>query len=333
MRHRRREDVLQVSPSRPSARAQLAAHLLGLDAAAAEISSAFRRAGIASVLLKGRSLALWLYDDRLERLYVDVDLLIEESNFAAASSILDAHGFRQTAKPKDDLTPWIHVGWFRTDDGARLELHRSLGGVRAEPGHLWAALSRHSKSLVIADTFIDVLDDAGLALTTALHAAQHGPINPPLEDLRRALTNKSEAVWSDAYELASELDALDAFAAGLSLLEEGQALRDRLGIPVNSSTLTLLQSEMAPNAARFMAAFAETRGIGARARLVARTALPDPQRLRAVSRLARRGRLGLGAAYAIRPIILVGRGLRAWGVWRDARRRLREAGTSSRDIR
>ena len=70
----------------------------------------------------------------------------------------------------------------------------------------------------------------------ALHAAHHGRTYPrPLRDLERALDRLDRETWVAAARLAAELDAVEAFAAGLRLVPAGESLASELDLPAVSS--------------------------------------------------------------------------------------------------
>src|SRR5688572_23403111 len=100
----------------PSPRADAVARRLRLDAAAQEVAEAFELAHIPSLLLKGRSFALWLYPDPAERDYRDVDLLIRESEFPVAGELLQRIGFEQTSSRRGTGRPWVDIAWERGSD-------------------------------------------------------------------------------------------------------------------------------------------------------------------------------------------------------------------------
>ena len=52
------------------------AHTLAVDVVTAEVVDAFRRAGVRAVVLKGPTLAGWLYGGEAVRTYGDSDLLV-----------------------------------------------------------------------------------------------------------------------------------------------------------------------------------------------------------------------------------------------------------------
>src|SRR5450755_1065339 len=71
-----------------------AARRLTIDAATAEMVTAFRVAGIRSILLKGAAIAARLYDEPSERPYCDFDLLVELARYTDAGEIARGLGYR-----------------------------------------------------------------------------------------------------------------------------------------------------------------------------------------------------------------------------------------------
>ena len=197
-----------------------------------------------------------------------------------------------------------------------MDLHWTLTGVGASAETLWETLSVETEPMRVHDFTFDVLNVRGRALLIALHAAQHGIRSPaPLEDLRRALELLDEETWRAACELARVLEALPAFACGLGLLEEGSAIAARLPLPTETTLEARLLATSPPPGAMGIEHLARATGAAARARIVARKLVPTRRFMRAWSPLARRGSLGLGAAYLGRPLWLVAKapsGLRAW---------------------
>src|SRR5687768_3185228 len=72
----------------------VASHNLATDALAADVYRALRAEGVPATLLKGPSIARWLYRPG-ERIYSDVDLLVPPEAVARAGGVLGALGFRQ----------------------------------------------------------------------------------------------------------------------------------------------------------------------------------------------------------------------------------------------
>jgi hypothetical protein len=305
-----------------SASARAASMALLLDACAAEVVVAFQRAGIDSILLRGPALASWLYGQDEPRCYTDVDLLVSPERVSDAELALEEMGFRLLPLPPHDR----HARTWLRDSGASVDLHRSLSGVGADPGLVWSAFRRHSQNLSVHGRDVAVPGREASALMVALHVTQHGrQLEQPLEDLRRALERTEVAVWSAAAELARELGAQPAFAAGLRRLPSGSELADRLGLPVGDSVATLLRAGNPPSMALGMDWLARRKGPRAKLRFAGSKLFPSPAFMRAWSGLAKRGRLGLAASYVQRLAWVAwhaGPAVRTWlGARRDVRRR------------
>jgi hypothetical protein len=141
----------------------------------------------------------------------------------------------------------------------------------------------------------------------------------PEEDLRRAIAQLTDEDWVAAADLAQRLVATTAFADGLSAVEEGVALASRLGLETDPSVRRRLLREGAPWGSIVLA---EIAGLSwrERARLLRRLLAPSPRVLRKSTPLARRGRAGLAAAYALRPLRLALRLPPAARAWKAAGR-------------
>src|SRR5207248_1785857 len=84
--------VLGENPS-VSPQALAVARSLLADVTTGEVTTAFRHANIRSVLLKGPTIARWLYEHVAMRPYVDSDLLIAVGDLDRAEEVLAALGF------------------------------------------------------------------------------------------------------------------------------------------------------------------------------------------------------------------------------------------------
>lgn len=297
-------------------------HRVALDAALAEVSSALSERGLRSVLLKGPALATWLYDDPSERTYTDVDLLVDPSTFARAEAVLAELGFRQRGYQVSD---W-HVVWFRAGTlPIEIELHRALSWTRCPDERVWRVLGAGTDRLEVAGATVEIPRVAARLLVVALHAAHHGGgWHRTLADLERALGRASTAEWEAAAELARELEAIEPFAAGLRLVPGGAALAESLGLAAGvrrEVALWLVGPELTTIGFEQFLAAPRLRD---RLRLVARQLVPTPALLRAWQPLARRGALGLAAAYAWRPLWVLWKSPGGYRAWRRARAALRE---------
>jgi hypothetical protein len=128
------------------------------------------------------------------------------------------------------------------------------------------------------------------------------------------------SVWRRASQLATDLDAVPAFVAGIKLAPGGERLVEELGIEAQPTLDVAVRAEGDVPVLRGLMRLGETRGIAAKLRLLARELFPTPTFMRLSSPLARRGPLGLTAAYAVRPLWILWRLPAAFRAYRRARR-------------
>jgi hypothetical protein len=115
------------------------------------------------------------------------------------------------------------------------------------------------------------------------------------------------------------------FAVGLGLVPAGEELAGRLGLRRNASVEVHLISEGAPPVSRGFLRLAAAPSLSARLAILITKLVPSPFFMRNTSELARRGRIGLFAAYVLRPFSLCAQTPAAWRAVRDARARARAA--------
>jgi hypothetical protein len=302
------------------ARSSPAIVALRVDQITAEVVAALRVGGVQSILLKGPSIARWLYADGSPRSYIDSDLLVPPERQSLAEAVLAELGF-ESVLADEDTPGWqlaAHL-WMRPD-GTQVDLHRTLVGIDAAPATVWKVLSTESRPMCVGGLTVEVLSRSAIAFHIALHAAQHGRADTArLEDLDRALSALGSEEWRDAAALSERLDAVPAFSTGLRLIPAGAELAARLDLPVAASTEASLRARNAPRGALGLEELARVRGLRAKLGLIARNMVPSPRFMRAWSPLARRGRIGLAAAYVWRPIAIVLRAGPAAFAWLRAR--------------
>ena len=304
-----------------AAGAIVAAANLRVDAAGAELRAALGAAGVDHLLLRGRSFARLLYDHDWERAYSDTDLLVPEAACDRAFAVAEGLGY---VRLDFEVIADGAMTFCRSADGALADVHWRLRHAKAPPDAVWSLLQRHRVPLEVGGHIASVLDAPASALLIALHAAHHGTERPgALEDVRRATVRLPVATWADARELAERARAADAFAAGLRVTAEGSALADSLGLGSPMPPWLWLKTHDGDERAERLARLAATPGRRDRAVLAARLLVPPPHLMRTFVPLARRGRLGLAAAYVLRPAMLARRApaaLRDWGRARSAAR-------------
>lgn len=294
------------TPEAEPAGVHAAMRTLRIDATSAEVFAALRAEGIPSVLLKGPSVARWIYETG-RRTYEDCDVLVRGADLDAADRVLRSLGFERRGL---DSIPgdWPkHAAVYRRD-GVVVDLHRTLLGVDAGADRLWDALAPHREPMRVGGSDVDVLDAAGRALVLALHAAKDGGrVGKPLMDLERALDALELDVWRSAGEIAAEVGAVEAFAAGLRRIPAGRAVGERLDLTSHVTPEIALREAAAPPLSAGIDWLLRAPGTSSKARLVLHKLFPPPAFMRDWSSLAQRGRAGLALAYAWRPL---------WVAWR-----------------
>jgi Uncharacterised nucleotidyltransferase len=297
-----------------------AARSLALDRRSAELVAELEAAGVPAILLKGPAIAAWLYRGRGVRTYGDTDLLVPPDRWDLAMATLRRLGF------DDGLGGMAHprMESFTSHPLARgdedVDLHCTIWGIEVPPERAWEVLSANTEPMNVGGRTLPVLAPAARAMHVALHAAQHGyDEGKPVHDLELALEVLPDDLWAEAAAVAAELDALGGFATGLRLLPAGRSLAERLGVDREASVDALLRVAHVPLSQGFEE-LANTRGVRAKLAVVRGELAPTADFMRWWSPLARRGRLGLAAAYLWRPLYLALRAGPGLVAWRRARR-------------
>lgn len=312
----------------PSTRAHQEVAKIRNDLAAAEVIAELDRVGITSILLKGPSIAGWLYDADEARTYGDVDLIVSPDDYAAAGESVATLGFRHLdlGSPMSGQ-PNHHETWFRELDGAALELHRTLYGVTRPDDVLWRALRGRTEilELGIGGATARVLDPVARAFFLALHAAAHGSgVVKPINDLERGLERLPADLWQKAALLASELGAVESFVLGLTLARGGDAVISRSGLSRRASSEARLRASSPPPTALGFAWLAQTQGLRQKVALLRREFFPPADFMRVTYAIGRRGPLGLVCAYVLRPLRLIRQAPSGYRAYRKARGPARE---------
>jgi hypothetical protein len=313
----------QAPPARDAqARRRAAIWSLMVDGQTAEVVPALEAAGVPALLLKGPAIARALYAEDEGRFYGDTDVLVAPSRLAAAERTLRALGYERVVGDRTAALIGHHGSpWRRPGSALEVDLHRTLTGVRGDPGELWLVLWEHSTRLQVQEATVRVPDVPALALHVALHAAQHGIAREmSRRDLEHALGRLDVAAWRRAAALAERVDAIDAFGVGLRLLPAGEALAAELGLPPNRWRNAALRAMAAPSMTLKVERLRVTPGARAKARLLVGWMVPAPDFMRISSPMARKGRAGLLLAYLCRPLVIAGRIVPAVRAWRRAAR-------------
>ena len=300
-----------------------AVRTLALDGAAVEIIERLHRREIPYLLLKGPVTARWLYGPDEARPYVDIDLFVPESESNRSTSVLHELGFepvvlRRHPEPNEGR-PWL-----RPRDGAAVDLHSRLWGVRATGDELWRVLSERADTMPLGSTVVQIPRPAVRAWLVAAHAAKHGRnVLKGMDDLRRAVAQLDDVAWREAAGVAERLGAVEAFSSGLRLLPDGAQLAHRLDLPAPVGREYTLRAGAKGMGIAEIDAFLARRGVSAKLLFLVDRAAPTRTFMRRMYPLARRGRWGLIASYAWRPFDLAWRTVKGLIPWWAARRKER----------
>jgi hypothetical protein len=284
-----------------------------------------------ALLLKGAGIAALLYEEGEHRPYVDLDLLVPPHDLEAAEGVLAELGYRNTTEELgiDDVGGVVHAHtWRAVPPGGEfeipVELHQWIPGARSAPEEAWTALWRARTAIKVGDSEIPVLDRPGQAVQLALHVAQHGSeFRRGVGELRLALERWPDEVWRQAAELAREIEATDAFAAGLRLVApEGLELAGALSLPENPDLEWEIHHQgQRPRGAFHVEAFRSATGTRERLALMRRALIPDQRWIATEFHWADRGRGRRVAANVLHLLRAPLWAARAWWFRRRARRR------------
>jgi hypothetical protein len=201
---------------------------------------ALREAGVPAILLKGPSVARWLYPAG-GRAYYDSDLLVPASEFDRAEGVLRSLGFTEFLtgfhpfeRTRGELA--AETMFIRRHEPGRgpagvVDLHRNLPRLRIPDELLWQEFSIGAQTALVGGAVVCVPGRTALALHVVLHAVQHEFDGHTDEDLRRAVTVMSADDWRPVADLAARLGATEILAFGLRRDAIGAGIADRLGVP------------------------------------------------------------------------------------------------------
>lgn len=273
---------------------------LAVDRVTAEVIPALGNAQIPAILLKGPSIARWLYPAG-GRSYVDTDVLVPATEMTRAQQVLQAHGFTESLKgfhpAERDANP-VESQFIRQRVGQqvtteKVDLHRNLPYMPAADPMLWDTFEAYSELMPIGGIQVRVLGRPALALHIALHAVQHRFTCHTGEDLARALAALPADGWRTATSLAARLGATELLATGLRQYPRGTAVADQLGLPHPRNPFWL----SAPRGAESLASLRPLHDTQAALRWMRWTLLPSPAKIRYVTRSAGSPRETLAGGY------------------------------------
>jgi hypothetical protein len=197
-----------------------------LDRVAIDIVDALASADVPCLLLKGASIATWLYPSEA-RPYIDVDIFVPWTQWSQAIQQIERMGFTP------DRLGDTGGNWYRVKDRAWLDVHYTLLGLRVPPSQLWTTLWNERETMRLHGATVPILNERARLFHVVMHTLQTGNAKAKAaEDLARAIKCVSFERWQQAWALARTLQADHLFAAALRLYAAGGAdIADRLGAP------------------------------------------------------------------------------------------------------
>lgn len=277
-----------------------------IDRLTAEVVAAFDGAGITAILLKGPSIARWLYPTG-GRGYGDTDLLVHHSTFSRAESVLRSLGFTELLDgfhsieldPHANETAFVRPPGPGHRPGGKVDLHRNFPGLRIPDDLLWATLSAECDTMRVGGADVRVLNRTGVALHVLVHAVQHGFTFHTDEDLRRAVEALPVEGWRAVAALGERLGIGDIVALALRRHSRGAGVADRLGLPepAVAGSPYFWDYVDAPRGAQALSLFRSATTTADKARLVRRALAPSPAKVRYMARRPKARGRSLAVAY------------------------------------
>ena len=274
---------------------------LAVDRVTAEVISALRGCGIETILLKGPSIARWLYPAG-GRVYTDTDILVPAGEISRAQKALASLGFAYAFEGFNPIERGINpieyqfirqgMGWYMEVE--KVDLHRNLPDLPVSDRALWEEFLAHSEIMRIGGVQVRVLARPALALHIVLHALQHGFGFHTDEDLRRVIGEMPSDDWRPVVSLAARLGVEDALGVALRRHPDGETVADRLGLPLTSPRYCVSETLRIPASLLALRAASDT---SAKLRWLRWRVLPSPAKIRYVMQCPNAARHTVACGY------------------------------------
>jgi hypothetical protein len=211
---------------------------LRLTAELVALVSALEEAGVTALAYKGPVLAAWAFGDLSLRSFMDLDLLVRESDLPAAHEVALARGYQAIVKQNASLHApgggaprgperWrdLHRVYWHEERKVLLEVHWGVTpgyfGARLDP----EVLFREAVAFPLGGRELLTLCPAHCLLALCIHGSLHrwGRLDwvcSVAEVLRAAEREGAGGVWGQTWELAQRVHARRMLLLGLALARE-----------------------------------------------------------------------------------------------------------------
>lgn len=143
-----------------------------------KITQAIEQAGVPVIALKGPALAVQLWRDPAMRQYDDLDLLVLRKDLPQVAGLLGERGYRPRRYFSDSPNGGSFFDFasefFRTEDGAAIDLHTALSPFYFPTGLDPAKIWQNAVRVEAEGETVLTLGPADSARFIAAHAAKHG---------------------------------------------------------------------------------------------------------------------------------------------------------------
>jgi Uncharacterised nucleotidyltransferase len=265
---------------------------LRLEASLIEVAEALGRAGVDVTILKGPAVAHGYYPDPGWRPFSDLDLLVGEGHWTAATETLTRMGFeRELPEPRAgfDVNFGKAVTWRSGPIG--IDLHRTLA---AGPFGLWMKpdeLRARREEFTLGGEIFERFDATGLLLHACVHASLgwRPPLLLPLRDVLQIASAGTidwtrVRAWSERWRLNAVLQHSFTTASGVLGASLPGPAQSFLELPVATKELRALEAYTTDRRRRGGTALATIQaipGLRRRARYARSLLLPERAFLRA----------------------------------------------------
>ena len=179
--------------------------------------------GIEALTYKGPTLALMLYGDVALRQFVDLDVLVRDSEVGKAAQVLAGQGYSRAADYNLNETAVIrdYEDVFRNQGGLGiLDLHwRIINYLPFAPES--DSLFAGARRIAIGETAVLTLSPADMMLVLCLHSTQHGWVNLSHPcDIAGMVRANPDVDWAEVLDKAGPLGAQRMVLLGFNLARE-----------------------------------------------------------------------------------------------------------------